>query len=253
MKLTLLALVFFSAHFPAHAAPTIELKTAAQDSSKTKFDPSNPDRPGVSLEIIKAVEKADPGLKFPGKENLTPLLRIEQDLEGGHTDVFFGFIKNEKREAKMRFEDPPVFTVRHKVAVAKGDDVSVSSFDDIRKLGDKGEITTLHGSAFHTFLEKQGGLQLSTAMNVRANIEKVLIKRARFHYNTDLNLSEMASDAEFKNKYKILPAVFSVEHDYVAFGKHVPEEKVKRVMAAVNKIIKNGELAKIHKKYYLQQ
>lgn len=231
-------------------ANATEFKTAAQDSSKGKFDPSNSARPGICLEVLTALEKADPSLKFTGKENLMPLKRVEEELESGKLDVFCGLIKNDARLPKMTFTEPAVFTIKHKVAVASDDSIDVKNFDDIRKLGDNGLIAVALGMAYVNFLEKQGGLKLdSGSKDTKGNLLKVINKRARFHYNSDLNMKDVENDAELKGKFKILPAVFAVEDQMMVYSKKLAKDSQDKITAALIKIKKSGELAAINKKY----
>lgn len=234
----------------AISAEALDVRTAAQDTSKAKFDPANSARPGICLEILTAIEKVDPEIHFVGKTELMPVKRIEDDIESGKIEAFCAFIKNEARAAKMNFGEPAVFTVKHRIAAAADDNVDVGNFDELRKLGDSALIAVPIGTAFVNFLEKQGGLKLdSGSKEIKANLQKVVAKRVRFHYNADLNFREIENDPELKGKYRVLPAVFASEPQLMVFSKALPKATQEKIMAAVAKIKKSGELATINKKY----
>jgi hypothetical protein len=77
----------------------IELHTAAQDSAPKYFLNKNMD--GLCVEIINAIEKVNSSIKFKGYETFLPFKRIQNNLEDGKIDVFFGFTKSKEREENI--------------------------------------------------------------------------------------------------------------------------------------------------------
>jgi hypothetical protein len=67
----------------------IVLRTAIQSGSLAKYAPDDAENPGLCLEMLRAVERVDPGLHFVGLDLRAPLLRVERLLAQGEIDVFF--------------------------------------------------------------------------------------------------------------------------------------------------------------------
>ena len=246
MKFKFLALAFLLLSTHSFA---LEVKVSAQAGSKPKYDPSNKDRPGVCLEIYNAMEKADPDLKFVGKDALTPLKRVEEQLSNNEIDIFLGLVKTEAR-AKIFDYIVPLYETKVKMIVNTDDNVSVASFDDIKKLGDQGIVSVVQGQVYEAFVKKQEGVLLdNSGTDISANMRKLALKRVRFHYNTSLNFSEVESNPEFKGKFKMLPHVFNTENQHMVASKKIAPETLKKVLAAFEKIKASGELDKINKKY----
>jgi ABC-type amino acid transport substrate-binding protein len=144
-----------------------------------------------------------------------------------------------------------VYSVKHKVAVRADDAVKVSTFDDIRKLpgADNGIITT-QGTAYVAFLEQQGGLKVdASSKDNSANLQKLLLNRGRFFYQAESSLAEYIANDKLEGKFKILPAVFKEEGQHFVMAKGTPAATVEKLHAALEKLAKQGELAKIYAKY----
>ena len=103
-------------------AQELTLRTVQQSGSLVKYDPDGaPTRPGLCLEILRAVERVDPGLHFSGLEQQAPLKRVERLLDDGQLDAFFCLLKSPERERQWRYAPVPLYTIRH-VVVQRADD-----------------------------------------------------------------------------------------------------------------------------------
>lgn len=241
-------LIIFLCNLSLHAL-TIELNTAAQDSAPKYFLENN-NMKGLCIDIMEAIEKIDPKIKFKGQNRFIPFKRIKKMLKTGELDLFFGFVKNVSREKEYVFIEPALYNVNHVVAVRSDDDVDVKSFEDIRKLGANGAILTTFGTSTRRYLEKQGGLIIDDgSKTVISNLKKLLRKRGRFFYYHNLGLVTSIRNINLENKIKILPTSFREYSQYVAFSKKVPADTIAKVKVALEKLALNGKLELIFKKY----
>jgi len=228
---------------------TIELNTAAQDSAPKYFLENN-NMKGLCVDIMEAIEKMDPTIKFKGQNRFIPFKRIKKMLKIGELDLFFGFVKNVSREKEYIFIEPALYKVNHVVAVRFDDEVDVKSFDDIRKLGTNGMILTTFGTSTRRYLENQGDLIIDDgSKTVISNLKKLLRKRGRFLYYHNLGLVTSIKSISLENEIKILPTSFRGYSQYVAFSKKVPSSTITKVKVALEKLALNGKLELIFKKY----
>ena len=232
-------------------ASTLTLRSAMQDGNTYKFDPKNAALPGICTEIIRAIEKADPEIKFSGLESAVPLPRIVSELgSGGSFDAFCGLLKTPERAAAVNFIDVPIYTLRHKIAVRADDTVNVKSFDDIRKLGTNNTVAATQGLAYAALLQKEGGLTINDSSRDTSAIFKMLLAdRVRFYYNAESTLREYIENDKLEGKVKILPTIFKEENQYFVVSKALPAASAGKLKAALEKLTKSGELTKIYARY----
>jgi len=229
-----------------------DLRTGAQDSSP-KYYLDGTQMKGLCVDLIKAVERADPSLKFTGYDRFVPLPRIEEGMASNPAayDVFFGLIKSPAREAKFNFIDIPLYQTSLKLAARADDPVDVKSFDDIRKLGDEGSILAVKGTAHVTFLQQQGGLKIDEGAHTTSDdLIKLVNHRGRFIFNTNISLAYEIKRQKLEGKIRIIPATFHAEPQYLAVSKMLPPDTVAKLKSALAKLESSGELSKIYEAYF---
>ncbi len=236
------------------AAPPIELRTAAQDSSPKYMALASPEGKqkigGLCTDILRALEKVDPELKFTGDQKFVPLPRIEMMLEKGEIDVFAGYTKNPERESKVVFLEPPLYNTRHVMLVRADDPIQLNSFADLSKLGKAEPIMILHGSAGHDILKGIPGVTIDAeSSNLDEMLRRLLSKRRRFIFYTELSLIDAIRRRGLADQVRILPQPFRVTHQHLALSRSLPAEKVERVQKALKKLTDSGELARIWEKH----
>ncbi|GAB3254834.1 substrate-binding periplasmic protein [Chitinimonas naiadis] len=235
------------------AATPLVLHTARQSNNTVKFDIANPQAPGICFEIIRALERIDPDLKFQGLDQEKPVGRIDKELSDGKLDVFFGLLKTPERERNMHFvSSPALYSIKHQVAVLRNDAMDVSNLEDIRRLGRAGIVLATMGTAFVDFLRAQDGLIVDAgAPSNRDNLRKLLAGRGRFFYHSDVTLKRYIHDGMLEDKIRILPVIFKIDLQLVATSVHLAPEKRARLNAALTTLEKTGELQQIRRKYDL--
>jgi hypothetical protein len=71
--------------FSSSADERILLKTAAQESFPKYYKTADKGMAGVGVEIMKAVERVDPAIRFSGYQQFLPFKRLQHYLEQGKT------------------------------------------------------------------------------------------------------------------------------------------------------------------------
>ena len=174
---------------PAQAQP-LRLRTASQVELPLKFDLGHPERPGICVEIIKALKAIDPGLMFDGLERQLPLKRIVQELAANELDLFFSMIDTPERRSQVDFLDGPVlYESHHQVAVRADDRVQVANLAELLQLGGQGQLLVTHGTAYAEYLAAESGQPLSKlALTNSQNLKMLLLGRGRFFYHAGSTL-----------------------------------------------------------------
>lgn len=234
-------------------ASSITLKTYYQDGFPKYYSESAETDCtvcGLCPEIMKLIEQKDPSIKFEAASQLVKFSRIRHDLKNGRIDVFFGMTRTPKREKQFVYLDPPLYSLKHVLAVRRDDPVLIKNFDDIRRLKDKGKILTNQGTSSEVFLKKQGGLVIDAgATNLSQNLMKLEKGRGRFIYFHDLGLVNTIKREGWGKKVKILPVLFHKYSHYLVFSRHADPAAVKIVSRVLKELAKSGELQAVINKY----
>lgn len=229
----------------------LTLRTASQSGSEPKYIKVGGKAEGLEVEIIRAVQKADPGIKIVGLDKWLPFKRIKDQMEKGNLDCFFGFSYNEERAKTFWYIQPPLYKLEYNMLMRAEDSFEPKSFDHIRSLGKDGKILTLFGTAGFKILKKQGGLEIVEGAKSSPSLIKMLnSKRGRFLFYQSFGTVHNVKKMGMEKKFKLSKVSFNNSGHYLAFPKAtVSEAVVKRLAAALNKIRANGEMDRIIKKY----
>ncbi|MDC8756819.1 substrate-binding periplasmic protein [Janthinobacterium fluminis] len=236
------------------AAAVTLLRTAGQTATEPKFIVAK--RGGAShvvglcVDIMRAVERVDPGLKFVGDQAMQPLIRVEAGVLNGDLDAACGFVRNPQRETQFNFVDTPLFVVKYYLTVRADDDIQINNWDDVRKLGDQGIILLIHGFAITRRLDEIGGLRVDSGANTSAlNFQKLLAGRGRFYYHRSPGIKAEIRNAGVIGKVKVLPTNMDTQKFYMVLSKSLPAGTTERVRAAIAQLAKSGELTQLLAKW----
>jgi len=198
---------------------------------------------GICPDILAAMEKAEPRLRFTGHEDFRSVPVIEKGLESGAVQAACALLDSERRR-KIAHPVARLYTVKHRLAAVASDKAMVESIDDLVKL--KPLITTSRGAAYSGQL-RQLGLEVddSTGDNV-TNLRKILGGHGRFVYMNELTLVWLIREQRLQDKVRLLPAVLKEEPIYFWISKKADAQAVQLMQQALNKLQKNGELARIY-------
>ncbi len=231
-----------------------ELRSAAQETAEPKFVRiKQGDRTvlsGLCIDIMNAIERIEPELKFVVDPQLQSLVRLEAGLATGNLDAVCGLIRTKERAAKFNYIEPPLFRTDFMLAVRADDDVKINNWDDVRKLGDQGIILIISGHGAIKKMQAQGGLIIdSSAKDPKTNIQKLLGGRGRFFYHRSPGLKEEIQNARAANKVKLLPTVMDSQPFYMALSKTLPNEVVEKMRKAIKQLASSGELNRLLDKW----
>jgi ABC-type amino acid transport substrate-binding protein len=229
----------------------LTLRTASQKGSEPKYILVNGQIEGLEVEIIEAVQKADPRIRITGLESFMPFKRIKREMEMGNLDCFFGFSYNEKRAEKFLFIQPPLYLFEYKMVMRADDLFEPKDFNDIRSLGKDNVILALFGTVGPEILKDQGGLLIDAgAKTVPALLKKLESKRGRFVFYQSFGTVHTIKQLGLERKFRLTKNSFADRGHYVVFPKAtIPPDTVKQVEAALDKVRSSGELKRIVQKY----
>src|SRR5476649_1990028 len=83
-----------------------ELRVAAQEGTEPKFIASDQGIVGLCIDIMRAIERVDPGLKFVGDQHWMPLIRVYSEAANGKQDAVCGVQDTPERRRHYVFLDP---------------------------------------------------------------------------------------------------------------------------------------------------
>lgn len=235
----------------AHAAAA-ELRVAAQVGAEPKFVtlPETGAVGGICIDILRAVERVDAGLRFSGERNWMPLPRMYSAMDHGALDAFCGLSHSAERDRKYRFVGPPLFSVRYHLVVRADDGINVNSWDDVRKLGRDGVVLANRGFAGVTLLENAGVRWIdASSASPELNVQKLAARRGRFFFHRNPGLQALLDRTGYGAKVRILPTVMVHSQLYFVLSKQVAAEVAERLDAALQLLEKNGELEAIARKW----
>lgn len=233
-------------------AAAAELRTAAQVGTEPKFqtDPHTGVVGGICIDIMSAVERVDPSLRFVGGQRWQPLPRIYFALDHEMMDIACGLSHSAERDHKYQFVGPALFTLRYFLVARKDDPVEISNWDDVRKLGADGVILANRGFAGVTMLENAGmRLVDASAASPQLNVQKLVAHRGRLFFHRNPGLQALLDRTGYGDKVRILPTEMVRSQLYFVAGKHVAADAVERLRAALQTLEKNGELEAIARKW----
>jgi polar amino acid transport system substrate-binding protein len=226
------------------------IRVAAQSDSEPKFVAQGAAVAGSCIDIFRAIEKVEPGLKFVGDQQWMPLKRIEAMVVGHKLDAACGLVRSEERIAAYDIPDTPLFSVNYHMLVRADDPVNVKNFDEVRALDEGGVVLVNAGSGAIAALRKAGGLRIdNTANSTAQNIDKLLAGRGRFYYYRIPGLISEIRKGGHARKVRILPAVFDTQVFYMVLGRHLGKETEDKIAQALSRLNEHGELKQIAEKW----
>ncbi len=207
---------------------------------------------GMCIDIMHALEKKVPEIKFTYKPGLTPFARIKEVLKFSKIDAGFGFARNPAREKIYTYTDTPLYPVRFVIFALKSDKKAhgIKTFEDIKAHG--GTMLGLRGTnAITVFRDKTKHLNIKTEVvpTMVQNIRKVLRGRGAFFTYNDIDaIGALKQEGAF-DKFFILPVITKDTHHWLAFSQKVPKDIVGKANQALKDLNDSGELKRIYDSY----
>ncbi|MDW5415572.1 ABC transporter substrate-binding protein [Iodobacter sp. CM08] len=223
------------------------LRIAAQEGVSPKFIFQSNPLTGQCPDILRAIEQLDPSIHFDLDPHPTPMARVEYGLFTGGLDAACALLETTKRsEGALRIATPLYF-VQEKLLARSDDKVRVKSFNELAALG--GLVATPAGAAYVQLLKARGIAVDDSSGDSLVNLKKVLSKRVRFFYISELSGLYAIRANHLEGQLQLLPDALHQEAMYFWLSKKVPPAMVIKVENALKQLQNNGELQRIFRSY----
>lgn len=233
----------------AAPAQDLTLRTVQQSNSIIKYDPDGgPQKPGLCMEVLRAVERVDPGLHFTGLEQQVPLRRVERLLADGQVDVFFCLLRTPDRERQWRYVPGPLYGIRHMIVQRVDDGRPVDSLLDLATISQVKPVLVARGTSLARRLDA-AGVNLTEVSSEREALQMLTLGRTDAVYGQDINLLRQIRDSRLGDRVRLGRAVFHEEPQYLAVRSDLPGATVERLADALRRLEREGVLRQLSEKY----
>jgi ABC-type amino acid transport substrate-binding protein len=234
---------------PLRAAAEPVLRTVAQAGAPVKYAPGDARRPGICAEILEAVERLDPGLRFAGQDRATPLRRIERMLAGGEIDAFFCLLRSPERARHWDYLPVPLYRVRH-VAVQRTEDAAeLPDYAALRAIGRLKPVLVAQGSVLAQSLRREQVPYSDAARSDLDALRMLLLGRSDAVYGQDMTLLPLLREPGLAGRLRVGAAVFHEDTQYAVTARHLPPETARRLGRALETLEREGFLRSLGEKY----
>jgi glutamate/aspartate transport system substrate-binding protein len=224
-------------------AHTVLVHVMAQESIAPKWIANARRADGICPDMMAAMERAEPRLRFAVHVQGRSLPAIEAGLASGEVDAACALIDSPRRRAVAEPVGPPLYAIRHRLAGRMDDDAVVRSLDDLVRL--KALVDTTTGSAFVARMKAAGvPVDDSTGDNL-LNLRKVLAGHGRFAYMNELALKRYVRTHGWERRIRVLPLV-EEEPAWFWVSRKAPPEVARLIGKALARIRASGELGRIY-------
>ncbi|MDB5949524.1 MAG: hypothetical protein JWR65_1379 [Massilia sp.] len=231
----------------ATAAPPMTVNMMAQESIPPKWVMDDGAPQGLCPDLMAAIERIEPRVRFAGYERPRSLLVIEDALQTGRAGAACALLDSPRRRSVAVRLKVPLYEARHRLAAVVGDNQAVDNFDDLVRL--KPLINTARGSAYILQLKARGiAVDDSTGDNV-VNLRKIIAGHGRYTYMNELSLLRLIRTEHLEDKVKMLPAVFNAEPVYFWVSHKADPQLAPMLEVALGRVKANGELARIYNRW----
>jgi polar amino acid transport system substrate-binding protein len=225
------------------AAQPIVLTVLAQESIQPKWIFRQGRVEGICQDILAAIEKHEPSIRFAVSQSGRSLPFIENALDSGKAAVGCGLLDSPRRRSAARPIGKPLYIARQRLAALAGDDANINGLDDLVRL--KALVNTARGSAYVQELKDKGiEIDDSTGDN-GVNLRKILAGHGRFTYMNEVTLLRYIASEHLEGKVKMLPVVLRADSLYLWVSCKADPAAAPMLKQALAKIRASGELARI--------
>lgn len=229
-------------------AQDLTLRTVQQAGALVKYDPASPLKPGLCLDILRAVERVDPGLRFTGLRNVVPLKRVERLLADGEVDVFFCLLRSPDRERQWRFLPVPLYGIRQVVVLRADDPRPFDSLADLARASLTRPVLVARGTILMRRLDA-ANVQINEVNSEREALQMLMMGRTDAVYGQDINLLRHIREAGLDGKLRLGRNSFGDELHYVAVRSGLPAAQQERLTQALRKLERDGVLKQLADQY----
>ena len=195
-------------------------------------------------DLIAAVERVEPRLRFTGLDASLSLPGIELALEKGRLDAACALVPSPRRTVIAAPVGKPVYLVRHRLAARADDAVDVAGVPDLLRLN--ALVTSQRGSAFTDKL-KAAGVRVDDATDDNGvNLRKMLAGHGRFAYMNELTLRRYLRTDNLEGRVRVLPVVLAEEPAYFWVSRKADPHIAQLLGDALDRIKASGEADRIY-------
>jgi polar amino acid transport system substrate-binding protein len=231
----------------ARAGTPIVVQVLAQESIPPKWIVDQVPTQGLCPDLMAAIERVEPGVRFTGYDRGRSLPMIEHSLETGRVGAACALLDSPRRRSVALRSSVALYEVRHRLAAAANDMQVVNNFDDLVRL--KPLINTARGSAYILQLKERGiAVDDTTGDNV-VNLRKILHGHGRYTYMNELSLLHFIRSEHLEDKVRMLPAVFNEEPVYFWVSRKADPALMPLIDQALARLKASGELARIYERW----
>ena len=238
--------ILLSVAGPAAAAP-ITLRVHAQESVPPKWIVGQPQVSGVCPDILAAIERIEPRLRFARDVESRSIALLEQGLANGKIDAACALLDTAARRQIAEVVGPPLYAVRHRLAARRSDPVTVNSMAELLRL--QPLINTQRSAAYAAQLRGLGLQVDDSSGDIAVNLKKIMGGHGRFFYINELTLTWMLNKEPYKEKVRMVDWVVKEEPIYFYVSKKSPRAAVALVDQALHTLKDSGELARIYARW----
>jgi polar amino acid transport system substrate-binding protein len=228
-----------------------DLRVAAQIGTEPKFLRADSGAVvGLCTDILRALERIDPGLRFTGDQQWMPVTRVMTELAAGAQDAACAMQHTPDRDRKFIYLQPALFEVDYVLLARSDDPVEINSWDDLRGLRPEPIVLVNRGFAVSATLESIPGIHVdASTTDTKLNLEKLVAGRARLYFHRGPGIQRMLERAGVANKVRVLPGSLLHTASYLVLAKHVDAAIAERLRLALAQLEKSGELQTIVRKW----
>ena len=242
----MVALVLVVAHVQGAAQPMV-LRTSAQEGSAPKFIAWEGTVQGHCPDILRALEKADPQLKFELATIPSSIKRLESHLKDGRVDVVCALLDTPLRNEIAWRVSPPLFAVRERVVARADEKLQIRTVKDLADTGDL--VATQTGASYSALLRGQGVKVDDSSGDSAVALRKLVGGRVRFFYTNELTGAYYIRTGGLEQQLRLMPGVLQETPSYLWISRKVDKATVQRLEHAVAKLQKDGTLDRIYRSY----
>jgi glutamate/aspartate transport system substrate-binding protein len=228
---------------PGAPAQPVVVHVMAQESIAPIWIANARRADGICPDIMAAMERAEPRLRFAGHVQGRSLPAIEAGLATGEVEAACALIDSPRRRQVAEPVGPPLYTIRHRLAGRADDDAVVLGLDDLVRL--KALVDTTTGSAFVARMKAAGVPVDDSSSDNLLNLRKVLAGHGRFTYMDELALQRYIRTQGWEHRIRVLPLVEEEPAWFWVSRKAAPEVGP-LVGKALARIKASGELGRIY-------
>jgi polar amino acid transport system substrate-binding protein len=228
-------------------AQTLAVRIAGQEALAPKWVYLGNRVDGICPDMLAAVERIEPRLRFSGYRQSRSLPGLEAGLDDNSIDVACALNASPRRRAVAVQAGPAVYVVRHRLVGRRDDAADVRSVEDLVRL--RALVVGQRGAVFTERL-KAAGVKIDDATDDNdVNLRKMLAGHGRFVDINEITLQHYLRSDDLGWRVRILPPVLAEEPAYFWVSRKADPAIARLLGPALNKLEASGELGRIYARY----